>query len=43
MRRAASLTAGQLCTTSPSDDVLTKRILTGLKLEWGVPILRESM
>ena len=26
--RATSLTAGQLCTTSPSDEVLTKRILS---------------
>src|ERR671929_1655734 len=42
--RARSLTAGQLCTTSPSDEVLTKRTLSvgQSHLEWTAAIVGDK-
>src|SRR6266404_3360422 len=43
--RARSLTAGQLCTTSPSDEVLTKRTLSvgECHLEWSAAIVGDRL
>src|SRR5262249_61080368 len=42
--RATSLTAGQWCTTSPSDEVLTKRTLSvgQSHLEWSAAVVGDN-